>query len=432
MEESTFLDRFGDKLMPVAMKLNENRYLAAIRDGFFASMSIIIVGSMFLIFPNFPYQGFIDFMNGIFGDTWVEFCNRAYDMSVNIMSIYVVIGIARSLGNRYKIDSMSSIIPALMSYFLLTPTLTGADGAIGLPIASFGAAGLFLGMISAILAIEISNFVLKRGWKVKMPDSVPDNVSRSFESLIPVAFIFFIYLFIFFGFKMTSYGSAQAFIFEILQKPLTSLGASLPATILVQVLATLLFSFGLHGPNIVGSVMTPIWTALTVENSEAYKLGQTIPNIVNAQFDANYVKLGGCGTTIGLVILFLFFARSQQYKALGKLAIGPSLFNINEPLIFGAPIVLNPILMIPFIISPLIFASLSYLVTYIGLVPAANGVNIPWTMPPILSGLFISGWRGAVWQAVEIVLSVAWYYPFFRIVDKQALKVELGQATTVV
>jgi len=114
------------------------------------------------------------------------------------------------------------------------------------------------------------------------------------------------------------------------------------------------------------------------------------------------------------------------------LAIGPSLFNINEPLIFGAPIVLNPILMIPFIISPLIFASLSYLVTYIGLVPAANGVNIPWTMPPILSGLFISGWRGAVWQAVEIVLSVAWYYPFFRIVDKQAHKVELGQATTVV
>ncbi|WP_265459698.1 PTS sugar transporter subunit IIC [Enterococcus sp. HY326] len=424
MEKESFLDRFGNKLMPVATKLNSNRYLAAIRDGFFASMSIIIVGSIFLIFPNFPYQGFIDFMNGIFGDNWVLFCNRAYDMSVNIMSIYVVIGISKSLGNYYKLDTISSIIPALLSYFLLTPTITGADEAVGLPISNFGAAGLFLGMLTAILSVEITRFVLSRGWKIKMPDTVPDNVSRSFEALIPAVFIFLIYLFIFFGFKMTPYGDAQTFIFEILQKPLTALGASLPATIIVQVLATLLFSFGLHGPNIVGSVMTPIWTALTVENSEAYKVGDVIPNIVNAQFDANYVKLGGCGTTIGLVILFLVFAKSSQFKTLGKLAIGPSLFNINEPLIFGTPIVLNPILMIPFILSPIIFASLSYLVTYIGLVPAANGVNIPWTMPPILSGLFISGWRGAVWQIVEIFLSIAWYYPFFRIADKQAFQIE--------
>lgn len=424
MEKEVFLDKFANKLMPIATRLNANRYLAAIRDGFFAAMSIIIVGSIFLIFPNFPYQGFIDFLNNIFGNNWILFCNRAYDMSVNIMSIYVIIGISKSLGNFYKLDTISSVVPALLSYFLLTPTITGSEETLGLPISNFGAAGLFLGMLTAILAVEISRLVIRKGWKIKMPDTVPHNVSRSFESLIPVTFIFIIFLFIFFGFKMTRYDSAQAFIFEILQRPLTSLGSSLPATIIVEVLATLLFSFGLHGPNIVGSVMTPIWTALTVENSEAYKIGSKIPNIVNAQFDANYVKLGGCGTTIGLVILFLFFAKSTQFKSLGKLAVGPSIFNINEPLIFGAPIVLNPLLMIPFILSPIIFAGLSYLVIRVELVPPANGINIPWTMPPILSGLFISGWRGAVWQVVEIFLSIIWYYPFFKMADKQAYILE--------
>jgi cellobiose PTS system EIIC component len=426
MKDTSFLDSFGNKLMPIATKLNANRYLAAIRDGFFASMSIIIVGSVFLIFPNFPYQGFINFMNGIFGNSWVEFCNRAYDMSVNVMTIYVVIGIARSLGRHYEINTISSVIPALMSFLILTPEIMGPNKTVGLPLSNFGASGLFLGMFSAILSVEITRFVLSRGWKIKMPETVPSNVSASFESLIPATFIFIIYLFIFEGFKLTPYGNAQNFIFSIIQKPLTSLGSSIWATLILQVLATLMFAFGLHGPNILSSVTTPIWTALTVQNSEAYKVGKAIPNIVNTQFDANFVKLGGCGATIGLVILFLFFAKSEQMKSLGKLAIAPSIFNINEPIIFGAPIVLNPILMIPFILSPLLFGTLTWFVMRIGLVPPTNGVNLPWTMPLGLSGLFLSGWQGAVFQIFEVFLSIAWYYPFFKIADKQAYEVEQG------
>lgn len=426
---NTFLEKFADRLMPIADRLNRNRYLAGIRDGFFGAMPIIIIGSLFLIFPNFPYTGFIDWMNGIFGAHWVDFFNRAYDMTVNIMTLYVMIGIARSLAHFYKIQSISMIITSLTAFFIITPLVTDKTNALGIPVNNLGAAGLFLGIISTIFACEIVRFILDRGWKIRMPESVPSNVSNSFEALIPAFFVIIIYLVIHSLFQLTPFKTAQNFIFEILQTPLTSLGATLPATIFVQVLATLLFSFGLHGPNIVGSVMTPIWTALTVQNSQALKAGKAIPNIINAQFDANYVKLGGCGTTIGLAILLLFVARSQQFKSLGKLAFGPSLFNINEPLIFGLPIVLNPLIMIPFILSPILFAGLSFLVTKVGLIPPANGVNIPWTMPPILSGLFISGWRGAIWQVVEIFLSVLWYYPFFRIADKQALEVETKNQT---
>ncbi|BDR58010.1 PTS sugar transporter subunit IIC [Xylocopilactobacillus apicola] len=428
MQEKSFLDKFGEKLMPIANKLNSNRYLAAIRDGFFASMSIIIVGSVFLIFPNFPYQGFINFMNGIFGSGWVDFCNRAYDMSVNVMTIYVVIGISRSLARHYKIATISAVVPALMSFLLLTPEIHESAKVSGLPLKNFGASGLFLGMFCAIFSVEITRFVLKRGWKIKMPETVPSNVSASFESLIPVVFIFLIYLFIFQGFKMTSFGSAQNFIFGILQKPLQALGSSIGATVLIEVIATLLFSFGLHGPNIVGAITTPIWTALTVENSDAYRLHKALPNIVNSQFDSSFVKLGGCGATIGLVILLVFVAKSDQFKSLGKLSIGPAIFNINEPVIFGAPIVLNPILMIPFILSPIIFATLSWIVMRVGLVPITNGINLPWTMPLVFSGFLLSGWRGALWQIIEIFLSIAWYYPFFKIADKQAYKIEMDGA----
>ena len=190
---------------------------------------------------------------------------------------------------------------------------------------------------------------------------------------------------------------------------------------------TLLFSLGLHGPNIVGAVTTPIWTALTIQNANAYAKGQPVPNIINAQFDGNFVRLGGTGATFGLIILLLFFAKSKQYKSLGKLAAAPSIFNINEPLIFGLPIVMNPIMMIPFIFSPIVFGGLTYLVVRLGLVPPANGINLPWTMPPVISGLFLSGWRGAVWQLVEIIISVGWYYPFFKVADKEAWLKEQGK-----
>lgn len=229
-------------------------------------------------------------------------------------------------------------------------------------------------------------------------------------------------------FAATEYQTANNFIFKFIQGPLTSLGATLPAMIIFLVIETLLFSFGLHGPNIVGAITTPIWTALTVENAEAFAVGAPLPNIINYQFYGNYIKLGGCGATIGLALLCLFAAKSAQFKTLGKVAIGPAIFNINEPLIFGVPIVLNPVMMIPFILTPIVLAIATYTVMSIGLVPITNGANIPWTTPPIFSGLLLSGWRGAVWQVVEIVICAAISFPFFKMEDNRAYKQETEEA----
>lgn len=419
-----FVNILQDKLGPIAAKLNANRYLASIRDGFMGVMSLLILGSIFLLLAALPLPGYADFMASVFGPDWSQFFLIPFNMTMNIMTIYVVIGIARGMAQQYKVDELASMLWALAGFLILTP-VGSFDGGSYLPMGNFGAGGLFLGMISAILAVEIINFVYSRGWKIKMPDTVPSNVSRSFDALTPGIFIMVIFTLINLLFKATPYETANNFIFTFIQTPLTALGASLPATVLVLLIETLLFSFGLHGPNIVGGVMQPIWLTLTAENAAAFAAGEALPNIVNYQFYSNYVKLGGCGSTIGLAILCLIAAKSTQYKTLGKLAIGPAIFNINEPLIFGVPIVLNPVMMIPFMITPIVLAIATYFVMSIGLVPLANGANIPWTTPPVVAGLIIGGWKGALWQVVEILISVAIFFPFFKMQDNKAYQEEL-------
>ena len=170
--------------------------------------------------------------------------------------------------------------------------------------------------------------------------------------------------------------------------------------------------------------MQPIWLTLTAENAAAFNAGEPIPYIINYQFYSNFIKIGGAGGTLGLALVMTFLAKSKQYKALGKLAVGPGIFNINEPIIFGIPVVLNPIMLIPFIITPLVLAAVAYVSMSIGLVPYTNGTNLPWTTPPIIAGLLLSGWRGALLNIVEIFISAGIYYPFFRIVDRMAWKNE--------
>lgn len=177
--------------------------------------------------------------------------------------------------------------------------------------------------------------------------------------------------------------------------------------------------------------MTPIWLSSTADNAAAFAVGDALPHIVNYQFYQNFVKVGGAGGTIGLAILCLFAARSAQFKTLGKLAFGPAMFGINEPLIFGLPIVLNPIILIPFLITPLLMIILTYFVMATGLVPLTNGANIPWTTPPVIAGFLVSGWRGGVYQVIQILLSVVIYYPFFKLVDTKAYNIEMEGQTAV-
>lgn len=274
-----FLDVLQEKMGPIAYKLDSNRYLSAIKTGFFGAMPILIIGSVFLLFANLPIPGYADFMASIMGENWTTYFMVPYDMTMNIMTIFVVFGIAKDLAHHYKVDDLAAVVIAVVAFFILTPTIADTGGANGIPTSNLGASGLFVGMITAILAVEISRWVEQRGWTIKMPDSVPSNVARSFTALIPAFFVIVIFDLIRIGFSFTAYDTAQAFIFQILQTPLTALGSSLPATIVVLLFEGLLWSFGIHGSNIVGAVMQPIWLSLTADNAAAFSAHEALPHI---------------------------------------------------------------------------------------------------------------------------------------------------------
>ena len=421
------LNVLEEKLTPIAVKLEQNRYLSAVKNSFMSAMPLLIIGSFFILLAYLPINAYTEFMLNTFGADWQRMFTIPNNISMSMMTIYVVVGIGNELAKSYGLDSMAGIFAAMASFFVVTPMHAFAEEGlgIGIPLGNLGAAGLFVGILVAIIAVEIMRFTDKMGWKIKMPDSVPQNVSKSFSSLIPVALVIIFFNFVRIGFEQTSYGDVQTFIFNNLQTPLTALGSTLPATIVVLIIEGVLWSFGLHGANIVGSVMQPIWLTLTAENAAAVATGQVIPNIVNYQFYSNFVKVGGSGATFGLCLLLLFAAKSKQFRALGKLSIGPEIFTINESIIFGMPIVLNPIMIVPFLLTPLVLSIVAYFSMSTGLVPLTNGVNIPWTTPPVISGFLVSGWRGAVLNIVQIALSAAIYFPFFKIADNLAVKQEL-------
>lgn len=422
-----FMDKIGDTIAPIATKMTSNRYLSAIKEGFFGSTPILIAGSIFLLFTSLPFNGYAEFMTNIFGKKWMDFFYLPYQASFNLMSIYVVVGMARSLSKYYKVDEKLAIALSFVGIFVLTPLIFTADGAKGLPLDNFAAKGLFVCMIATAISIEIYRFCAQKGITIKMPDSVPQNVSNAFAAVIPAFAIILLFDVLRTLFAMTDFGSAQQFIFTILQQPLQSLGGTLPATFIALLVESVIWCFGIHGSSIVSSVMNPIWYALSAENLAAVEAGIAMPNIVNYQFISFFVKLGGVGATLSLTLLCLFKSKSDQYKALGKLGIGASLFNINEPIIFGFPIVLNPMMMIPFVLSNVTVGVVTYAAIWSGLVPYINGVNLPYTIPVVISGFMLCGWRGALLQVILLLITGLIYYPFFKAQDKQAYLEEQEQ-----
>ena len=204
------------------------------------------------------------------------------------------------------------------------------------------------------------------------------------------------------------------------------MGNNIFAYVFFNLMANLLWFFGLHGGNITGSITSPIYTPLGLENLALYQAGQEPINIISPQL-TNCFTFGGVGSMFSLAILMTFLSKSEQFKTLGKLSLPTTFFFINEPLIFGIPVVLNPLFFIPLIFLTPIMAFMTYGVMSIGLIPIPNGVQIPWTTPPIISGFLIGDGRLVIWQILMILFAMAAYFPFFKVADKRAYEEEQGK-----
>lgn len=257
-----------------------------------------------------------------------------------------------------------------------------------------------------------------------MPDGVPPTVSKSFAALIPSAIVMVVFFLVKIAFEATPYGNVHEFIFNFLQIPLLKLGNTLSATAIAYVFLHLFWFFGINGSSVVGAVYNPILKILSAENLVAFQAGTKLPNIITAQFQDMFATFGGAGSTLSLIIAMLLICKSKRIKSIGKLSILPGIFGINEPLIFGLPIMLNPLLLIPFALVPTVNIIIAYFCMSTGLVPLTNGVQLPWTTPIIFSGFLTTGWQGAVLQLVLLILGIFMYIPFIKILDKQYLKDE--------
>lgn len=425
---NNFIDNLAEKLTPLAGKLGSNRYLAVLRDAFMLSFPLTMFGSIVVVLNNLPFWS--DDLKGTLGGLF----GNGQNATMSIMTIFVTFGIGYYLTRSYDEDGVFGGAVSLASYLILTPfnftTAEGAEVSGALSLDRLGAKGMFIGMLAAFIAAEIYVRITKKGIVIKMPEGVPDAVARSFASLIPAISTLTVFLLLNALVSGVFTTNLHDVIYTVIQKPLVGLGSGLPATLLSLFFVQILWFFGLHGQIIVNSVMDPIWNTLALENLDAFKAGEALPHIITKPFMETFtVGLGGSGMTLMVVILMAFVMKSRQMKDIGRLAIGPGLFNVNEPVIFGLPIVLNASILIPWVLTPLIVTTINYFSMASGLVPAPTGVTVPWTVPLFFSGMMATNsLMGGLLQLIDVAIVGVMWYPFLKVVDKANLAITVEEA----
>lgn len=327
-------------MVPIAGKIGSQRHLAAIRDGFIAVMPLILVGSMAVLVNGLPIPAFQDFMKDLFGETWTQIGGGMWTGSFGVLALMVAVTTSYNLAKSYGVDGLSAGIISFGALVILTPT-TPKEG--GLNLAWTGAQGLFVSLIVAILVTEVFRFFVQRNITIKMPDGVPPAVMKSFAALVPAFVILTGVASIQLAVKLAG-TSVHEYIFNTLQVPLQGLAGTLPSAIVIALLVHVLWFFGLHGPNIVGGIIEPLYLPALEKNIKLFQDGTSafdVPNIVTKPFFDTFVYLGGSGATLRFLVVVLIVAKSAQLRGVSRLSIGPGAFNINEPVIFGTPIVLN-------------------------------------------------------------------------------------------
>lgn len=414
------------KLGPIAGKLGAQRHITALRDGFLVAMPFIIVGSFILIFANPPFAA--DTTN-TFGRAWLDFVAAhrptivmPWTMSMGIMSLFITMGVAYSLAKSYQMDAIGAAALSAMSFLLVAAPEKGW----ALPLNHFGGTGIFTALLVAYFSVELTRILKKYNITIRMPEQVPPAIAASFALLVPVLAIFVtlypLSLFVQSGFDM-QIPDAVMTIF----KPLVSASNSLPAIIGALLLCQLLWFAGIHGANIVVGILSSIFLANIGANAAAYAAGETVPNLFTQPFWDFYIFIGGAGATLSLVIL-MSFSKTAHLRSVGRMSFLPGAFQINEPVMFGAPVVMNPTLFIPFVVAPVVNAIIAYVAINTGIVDKAIAVT-PWTAPALIGAAWGAGWafKASILTAVLMVIDIMIYYPFFKAYEKQVMAQE--QAT---
>lgn len=429
MGQSKFLEKLDKVLSPIGDKLGRQRHLNAISTGMMMTLPLIVVGSVFLIIANPPINPELVDPNNAnvfvkFLLSWKEFAVANYatitapfDMTMGLLGVMSAFAIAYTLASDYKMNaSMSGLISTALFFMICAPSNEG-----NIPMSFLGADGLFVAIIIGIASVEITRFVDKMEWKFNLPDSVPSAVSSFINTLVPLI----LNIGILYGLNVIIIANTGMSLPQSIMSILTpalNIADNLWGYLLLITFGNLLWLFGVNGTSIIFPIAFTLGLSNTGLNSDLVAAGQDPNVLMNLQM-FRIAILGGAGNTLGLVLL-MARSKSAHLKSLGRLSIVPGICGINEPVIFGGPIVFNPILAIPFIVTPIISVSLTYFAQKIGFITCGYIVDPSFT--PFFAQAYLSSMdiRNVLFVFILALISIVTYYPFFKVYEGNMIKKE--------
>ncbi|WP_155973030.1 lactose-specific PTS transporter subunit EIIC [Streptococcus ruminantium] len=417
-----------EKQKPLFEKISRNIYLRAIRDGFIASMPVILFSSIFLL---------IAFVPNIFGFTWsnevVALLMKPYNYTMGVVALLVAGTTAKSLTDSVnrgmestnQINYMSTMLASITGFLLLASDSIEGGFANGF----LGTKGLLSAFLAAFITVTIYKICVKNNVTIRMPAEVPPNISQVFKDLFPFSFS----IFALYGLDLlvrNTIGTSVAEAIGTLLAPLfTAADGYLGITIIFGAYALFWF-VGIHGPSIVEPAIAAITYANIETNLQLLQAGQHADKVLTSGTQMFIVTMGGTGATLVVPFMFMWLTKSKRNQAIGRASVVPTFFGVNEPILFGAPLVLNPIFFVPFILTPIVNVWIfKFFVDTLGM--NSFSVNLPWTTPGPLG--IVMGTQFAalsfVLAALLIVVDVAIYYPFLKVYDDQILAEEVAGKT---
>lgn len=409
-----FLNRY---CVPPLTAISQNTYMSAIRAGMVSVVPLTIIGGLFMIVAYLPVPGWDKIVEGQspVGTSYLQLLQLPVTATFGLLAIFVCFAIGHDLGKQLKLDPLVSASMATLVFLMIQIEVKEQRFVMD----NLGSKGLFTAVIVALVAVRVAKLFNDKQLVIRLPESVPAVVYESFLSLTPMFFM----VVIFWGIRFVL-GIDINHVVQTAFEPLVFALSTLPGILVYAFLVTLLWSVGINGDNALDAVVGPIFLQYLAANVEAMTAGQPLPYITAYGFFTTFVNVGGTGATIALALIMLN-SKEPGFRKVSRLSLPTQVFQINEPIFFGFPIVLNPVFMVPYVMSALALTTGTYLLMSMDLINRPF-VNVPWTTPPVIGHFLVSGgdWRAAVWGAVSIPLAMAIYFPFAKAAERQRLRLE--------
>ncbi|MDY2630640.1 MULTISPECIES: PTS sugar transporter subunit IIC [unclassified Clostridium] len=445
-----FMETMEKYLLPIASKISNQKFLIALRDSFIGTMPVVMAGSVAILLNAFLVDVPAQFGNTSIPETFkwiVDINNLISKGSISIVSLLFIFSLGVNIAKMYKTDTLSSGIVSLAAFIISIGNsisqnikLPNADGKVlselfngiagvgvdgnslavtinnVIPINQINSRGYFTAMIIGFLASIIFCKLMNKNWTIKLPDTVPPAIAKPFMSIIPGLVSLYVVAIVAYAFNRITGQLINDWIFKVLQTPLLGLSQSYLAVVILAVTIQLLWFFGIHGGNVMAPIMEGVFGVALLANMEAFQNNEPLPYLWTSVSFGSFVWFA----TVGLLIAIFWQSKNKHYREVAKLGIVPCMFNIGEPVMYGLPTVMNPILFIPKILAPALMVTVAYFATSLGLV-APVSQNVTWVMPPVLYGFFSTGfdWRAIILGLVNLVIATFVYLPFVKMADKQ-------------